>query len=75
MVTSRIYSEELPAGHEQAVSRNSSKEMFVWSCRCADRSVCQKGEKIEEGGEVWKEVEREYSVTFKVLISGSQPLI
>jgi hypothetical protein len=29
-----------------------------------------------EGQKKWgKEVEREYSVTFKVLISGSQPLI
>lgn len=50
MVTSRIYSKELPAGHEQAVNRNSSKKMFVWLCRCADRNVCQKeGKKIEEG--------------------------
>lgn len=52
MVTSRIYSEEVPAGHEQAVSRNSSKEVFVWTCRCADRSVCQeRGGRTEEVGE------------------------
>lgn len=74
MVTSRIYSEELPAGHEQALNRNSSKKMFVWLCRCADRNVCQKEEKNRRRKKR-KEEEGDYSVTFKVLISGSQPLI
>lgn len=68
MVTSKIYSKELQAGHEQAASRSSGEKMFVCMCRCADVNVCQEKKKK-------KKQESEYSVTFKVLISGSQPLI
>lgn len=42
MVTSEIYTKRLRPEHAQAFSRNSSRIMFVCTCRCADVRVCQK---------------------------------
>lgn len=53
MVTSEIYTKRLRPEHAQAVSRNSSRIMFVCTCRCADVRVCQKKER--RGGEAERE--------------------
>lgn len=61
MVTSEIYTEQLRPEHAQAVSRNSSRIMFVCMCRCADVRVCQKkeGGRIEGAGGGGREAEGE----------------
>lgn len=45
MVTSEVYTERRWPEHAQAVSRNSSRIMFVCTCRCAEMPVCQKKKK------------------------------
>lgn len=73
-----------PGTHEQLVGTAVGWQ-FVCMRRCADVGFAKKCEP-QEAGEGWKERrkrekgreatrEREYSVTFKVLISRSQPLI
>lgn len=59
MVTSEIYTKRRWPEHAQAVSRNSSRIMFVCMCRCAERPVCQKKEKKKDGGGMRRAGERE----------------
>ena len=73
MVTSRIYSEELPAGTNKQLAGTAVRKCL---CGCAGVLTGMFAKKRGKNRRRKKRKEEgDYSVTFKVLISGSQPLI